>query len=169
MIQSMLALAVFASAAGGSEPSAAIALPVAEGRAGNGPFTIQVWPDEGCKGCEIDSDDLAALRIQLDDLHAAKGVSAKYPGVQYLKVDAGSQVAATSSIDKIRKALVGCEVGATGKLATNPTSQEPAFGVRFNCAATRSYRWMSVVMSSNHRPKTVYFLPGKPIYVARTR
>lgn len=168
MIGVILALMVSGAASAADTSSTVIALPVADGQQGNGPFTIQVWPDEGCKSCVIDPSDLTALRAVLKDVAAARGTPATYSRIQYLTVRGGSGTSATSSIDKVRKALAGCQVGADGKLAPNPTSSALAFGVRFDCVATRNYRWMSVVMNGEHEPRAVYLLPDGPIYAART-
>ena len=168
----MNALWVFvaaAFAASADRPNPVIALPVAVGHPGNGPYTIQVWPDDGCKECNLDAKDVEALNVELGDVRAARGASSSYPNVSYFYAANAGGGPVSSSIEKVRKTLLGCTTGSSGKLAPNTSSALNAFGVRFDCAATHKVRWMSVIMGDNHKPRTVYFMADGPIVVARTR
>ena len=164
------AAALAASAPAASAPATVIALPVGPGLPGHGPFTIQVWPYEGCKGCAIDPADLEAFKAVLSELLAESGTPSAFRHVQYsiVRLSRG-QGEQPTSLDKVRAELKGCKIGATGKLAPNPTSRAVAFGARFDCASRDMPGWMSVVIGREHKPRAVYWLPDKPIYAAGRR
>ena len=170
----MRALALFAASCALATPVMAapetiIALPVASGVPGNGPWTIEVWPYEGCKACHYDQAAGKSFLQVVADLLAARRSAMAYANIAANEVRGGASYGKRVTLEHLRSELQGCKLGAQGILAPNDVTRAVAFGVRFDCENRDKPGWMSVVMDGDNKPSALYWLPDQPIYVAGKR
>jgi len=145
------------------------ALPVGStGEIGN-PFLIQAWPDKGCSNCVVNADDKAAVEVLIGNLKAPMGGAAIYPQIEFHLVKVRPLADTVASIDDIRAKIEACKLGTGAILAPYPTSNVTAFGLRFDCDATKTTMWMSVVMDKDHHPKLAYLVPNYPLPLMKAR
>lgn len=137
-------------------------LPVAPGRPGNGPWTVEAWPDSGCTNCAINEADLAWVQGLVNDLLSAGQVNADDAELPVYVVRGGLEDGQTS-VAKLKRDLAGCRVGSSGMLSPNDTTHVAAFGLRIDCEKAKRSIFMSVVMSGSHAPATLYLMPDGPI------
>ena len=140
-----------------------IVLPVAAGRSGNGPWTVEAWPDDGCTNCVRNQADLTGVQELISDL-LTEGPenSAKYEKLQ-IHIVRGGRENGQASFAKLKREVDGCKLGSAGMLAPNHTTDLVAFGLRIDCDKTKHSNFMSVVMGEDHVPATLYWMPDGPI------
>jgi hypothetical protein len=140
-------------------------LPVAPGQPGNGPWTVETWPNDGCAACSIDKADLGAVQEVVRDLLTSGEESAVHSKIPVYVVRGGLDDGQTS-VAKLKRALADCRFGSSGVLSTNDTTQLVAFGVRIDCEKSKRSNFMSVVMGDDHVPVAIYWMPDGPIIAA---
>jgi hypothetical protein len=146
-----------------------LALPVGSNSESSRPFLIQAWPDGGCPNCIVNDDDKAALKIVINDLKAPVGTASTYPGIKFHYVSPRPLADSVTSIDNIREKIEACRFGTAAILSPYPTSNVTAFGLRFDCDATKTLMWMSVVMGNDHRPILAYLVPNYPLPLKKVK
>jgi hypothetical protein len=145
--------------------AATIMLPVAPGQPGNGPWTVEAWPNDGCADCSVEQADLAAIQALVSDLLTPAQQSATHSNLPVHVVRGGLDDGQTS-FAKLKKLLVDCKLGSSGMLAPNATTHLVAFGLRIDCEKTKRSNFMSVVIGPAHAPAAVYWMPDGPILAA---
>jgi hypothetical protein len=142
-----------------------IMLPVGPGQPGNGPWTVEAWPDNGCADCSINQADLAAVQALVNDLLNADQQSATHAKLPVYVVRSGLDDGQTS-VAKLKAVLAGCRLGSLGMLSPNKTTHLVAFGLRIDCEKAKHSHFMSVVTNDDHVPAAIYWMPDGPIVAA---
>jgi hypothetical protein len=140
-------------------------LPVAPGQPGNGPWTVEAWPDNGCTDCSVNQADLAGVQDLVNDLLTPNKRGATHAKLPVHVVRSGLDDGETS-VAKLKAVLAGCRLGSSGMLSPNHTIHLVAFGLRIDCEKTKHSHFMSVVMNDDHVPAAIYWMPDGPIVAA---
>jgi hypothetical protein len=156
----MGAAACFLSVAAAAQTT--FVLPVAPGQPGNGPWTVEAWPNNGCTDCTVNQVDLAGVQGLVNDLLTPSQQSAASAKLPVHVVRSGLDDGETS-VAKLKAVLGGCRLGSSGMLSPNHTTQLVAFGLRIDCEKTKHSHFMSVVMNDDHVPAAIYWMPDGPI------
>lgn len=143
-------------------------LPVAGGHTGNGPWTVEAWPDSGCTNCTINQADVAGVQALVNDLLSLSKGSATHAELPVYVVRGGLEDGQTS-LAKLKRDLAGCKLGSSGMLSPNATTHLVAFGLRVDCEKAKRSSFMSVVMGEDHVPARIYWMMDGPIVAADPR
>lgn len=162
----MGAAACFLSVAAAAQTT--FVLPVAPGQPGNGPWTVEAWPNNGCTDCTVNQVDLAAVQDLVNDLLNTKQQSVTHAKLPVHVVRSGLDDGEIS-VAKLKAVFANCKLGSLGMLSPNHTTRVVAFGVRIDCEKTKHSHFMSVVMNDDHVPAAIYWMPDGPIVAADAR
>lgn len=142
-----------------------IALPVAEGAPGNGPWVLGLWPEDACEGCAGNEADAAAVEVALVAILNNDATKAGLAKVAPRAIR-GAKTQESLSVAALSRELSPCEPVSKSllsrvKLAGPGTS----LGVAFQCPGHKNRGYLSVSVF-NGRVSSIYWLPGEPIYLS---
>ena len=144
------------------------ALPIAPGEPGLGPWTIAVWPYEGCKDCPQTEAESAAFSAARDAIVSGdySAVDMSVARIHVLPPRPVSPEDVSVSPAELHDLVKGCKVGAEGILKRSATHSGPgvSFGLGLDCSGDEKRRWMSLNFLEG-RLVHVYYLPRDPIIV----
>jgi len=164
----LLAAALLTLAAEPPRPETSVptllALPVAPGIPGQGPWTIEIWPYEGCKTCSVSQGDQNAFEAARDILLRRKsGPLGSATSITILSLN-GGQREENATPEALLQAIKGCALGSEGPLQPNPHASGTAFGIGIDCPGRSKRSFLSLVFDEQKLVR-VYYLPDEPIWV----
>ena len=152
-----------------AQTRAHVALPIAPGVTGSGPWVIATWSDDGsCENCAGTSEDEAASRSALEAILNGDfnklGMGDVTPRV--LKLRSG-QKESTTTLARIGKELSKCEFASQALLRRAPfAGPGTSLGAAFRCPGHNGHLSISVL---DQRVTNVYWLPEAPIYLTESK
>ena len=165
------ALLALAAAPAPDEPKVPtlLALPVAPGGPGQGPWIIEIWPYEGCKTCSVSPDVQRAFEAARDILLGRKSgpLGDSATSIIILRLN-GGQSEENATPEALRQAIKGCSLGSQGPLRPNPHTSATAFGIGIDCPGRSERSFLSLVFDERKLVR-VYYLPDQPIWVLNGR
>ena len=143
-----------------------IALPVAEGAAGSGPWVIALWPEGGCKACagnEADATAADGAMVAILNNDATKaGLADVAP-----RVVRGGRTQGSISLSALSRELSTCEPVSQSLLRrVELAGPGTSLGVGFRCPGNKNLGYLSVSVL-NGRVSNIYWLPEEPIYLSK--